>query len=492
MISLPLQLLALGWAVGLALQRPRNEIGEVISWWMVALQFLIGGLAIGVLRATNTWDWPTYLVIGSLAVMFQAYRRHAQVDVRLVGEALLQVLVLLGLSVITFWPYASNYGVGYTSASLWPGSYTFVSNYLAVYGLFLFFIVTFLAIEFRAWSRSWSMEQLAGLEPLGRPILLALVAYLGVLLALVWRGYWVAPLALTLIVVATVLGLRPGIDASRRISLILAACALGLTLLVELFVLDGDIGRMNTVFKFYMQVWLILSVVSGATGVWSWQAIRRRGGRVRRIWQAAAVVLVAAAALYPFLATQAKWDVRMSKEAPNTLDGMAFMPYVEYGDTDYAGNSVTIALDEEYQALRWMQRNIEGSPVVAEAHSTNPYRSIGNRVAMYTGLPAIIGWDWHQRQQRAVVPETMVRSRIEDVQKLFNTPDVTEAQAILDRYDVRLIYVGTLERNYYAPEGIEKFERMAAAGQLITLYESAGSSTGTGVTIYAVPDSAET
>ena len=61
-----------------------------------------------------------------------------------------------------------------------------------------------------------------------------------------------------------------------------------------------------------------------------------------------------------------------------------------------------------------MQRYIEGSPVIAEAHSGNPYRSIGNRVAMYTGLPAIVGWDWHQRQQRAVLPGDLVSSRIDD------------------------------------------------------------------------------
>jgi uncharacterized membrane protein len=261
----------------------------------------------------------------------------------------------------------------------------------------------------------------------------------------------------------------------------LISAALGLTLLVEFVVLEGDIGRMNTVFKFYMQVWILLSIAGGVSAVWSWSVIRQRQS-FRKAWQAVLVVLFLIAALYPLLATQAKWNIRMSQDAPNTLDGMAFMPYVQYGDTDYEGRSVTISLADDYEALRWMQRNIEGSPVVAEAHSSNPYRSIANRVSMYTGLPAIVGWDWHQRQQRAVVPGSLVTNRILDVNTLYNTPNIEQAQMILDKYDVSYIYVGELEHNYYWPEGIAKFQQMAASGALEIVYQDEA------VTIYEVQE----
>jgi uncharacterized membrane protein len=159
---------------------------------------------------------------------------------------------------------------------------------------------------------------------------------------------------------------------------------------------------------------------------------------------------------------------------------MAFMPYVQYRDTNYAGESVTISLADDYEALRWIQRNIEGSPVVAEAHSSNPYRSIANRVTMYTGLPAIVGWDWHQRQQRAVVPGSLVTNRIQDVGSLYNTPDIAQAQEILNKYGVSYVYVGELERSYYRPEGIAKFEQMARSGLLEIVYQDEA------VTIYQV------
>jgi len=245
-------------------------------------------------------------------------------------------------------------------------------------------------------------------------------------------------------------------------------------------VLDGDVGRMNTVFKFYMQVWLLLSVVGGVAAVWAWPAIRQRG-LLRQVWQGALAVLVMAAALYPVLAVKAKWEIRMSQAAPVTLDGMAFMQYVEYGDTDFFNNSRSIPLHYDYDALRWMQRNIEGSPVIAEAYSHpnpgfSPYRTITSRVSMYTGLPAIIGWDWHQRQQRAVVPGTLVSNRVQDVNTLYNTTDVPLALSILDRYGVEYIYAGQLEWTYYHPEGLTKFDRMVEMGYLEEVYRDEGTS----------------
>jgi uncharacterized membrane protein len=127
-----------------------------------------------------------------------------------------------------------------------------------------------------------------------------------------------------------------------------------------------------------------------------------------------------------------------------------------------------------------MQRNIEGSPVIAEAHSSNPYRSIGSRVSMYTGLPTIVGWDWHQRQQRALMPSHLVTDRIADVNALYNTTDINDALEILDRYDVSFIYAGPLETAYYHPQGILKFEEMASQGLLREVYRNSG------VTIFEV------
>jgi uncharacterized membrane protein len=103
---------------------------------------------------------------------------------------------------------------------------------------------------------------------------------------------------------------------------------------------------------------------------------------------------------------------------------------------------------------------------------------------MYTGLPTIVGWDWHQRQQRAVLPGMLVANRIREVNTLYNTTNISEAIDILDRYDVAYIYVGPLEWTYYQPNGLVKFNEMVEAGTLQIVYLN------NGVTIYEYPDHA--
>jgi YYY domain-containing protein len=479
MIALPLTLLALAWAVSLVLSAKPDR--PPAGWVAAALRWFAGGLAIGVLRATNTWDWPTYLLTGMLAAGYYAFARRRQFSLPAFAQALIYALFLAGLSTLLFWPYITSYGSGYESFRLWQGPKTSVADYLVIHGLFLFLVATYLVLEFRAWSRTWTQAKLERLEPLMWPGLLALVAYVLILVVLLLRGVWVAPLVLTLALLAFGLALRPSLSEPRRIVLILIAGALALTLLVEVVVLDGDIGRMNTVFKFYMQVWLLFSVAAAAGAAWVWPAIRQHANRTtRRVWYGVLALLVASAALYPLLATPAKWQIRMSDEAPLTLDGMAFMETTSYGDTAFDGSGRNIHLRGEYEALRWLQANVEGTPVLAEAHGGNPYRSITNRVAMYTGLPAIVGWDWHQRQQRASVPDRLVWDRVADVNRLFSSAQPGEALQVLRKYDVGYVYLGTIERAYYPPDGIAKFEQLAASGYLREVFQNED------VTIYKV------
>jgi uncharacterized membrane protein len=83
----------------------------------------------------------------------------------------------------------------------------------------------------------------------------------------------------------------------------------------------------------------------------------------------------------------------------------------------------------------------------------------GNRFAMWSGNPAIIGWHWHQQQQRAAAQPEQIMQRVNDVQQsIYNTPDPALAHQTLRRYGAQYLVVGALERAYSAPEGIAKFE----------------------------------
>jgi uncharacterized membrane protein len=99
-----------------------------------------------------------------------------------------------------------------------------------------------------------------------------------------------------------------------------------------------------------------------------------------------------------------------------------------------------------------------------------PVYGWGNRFSIYTGLPAVIGWDVHQGQQRLAYSDQVTQRRA-DVDSFYNTHDVRLALQILRRYDVRFVFVGGLERHYYDRVGLAKIPRLPG---LSRVYDSAG------------------
>jgi uncharacterized membrane protein len=237
---------------------------------------------------------------------------------------------------------------------------------------------------------------------------------------------------------------------AKRIVLFLTGTALVLTLAVELVVLKDDLGRMNTVFKFYLQAWSLLAVCAAAALAWTIRELPRWSYNWRIVWQMGLVLLVANAALFPLTAGKDKIKDRMAPVAPVSLDGMDYMQYAFYDDM-----GVLMNLQSDYKAIRWMQDNVSGSPVIVEGN-TPEYRW-GSRFTIYTGLPGVVGWNWHQRQQRSVQPETVVTGRIADIAEFYNTENGNTARGFLEKYDVSYIVVGQLERAFYPGVGLDKF-----------------------------------
>ncbi len=164
------------------------------------------------------------------------------------------------------------------------------------------------------------------------------------------------------------------------------------------------------------------------------------------------VFLIAGAALFTMTGSWGKIRDRWIVDAPRGLDSMTFMKYAYYDDFGQR-----LDLSEDYRAIRWMQDNVQGSPVIVEANCSE-YRWC-TRVTIYTGLPGVVGWNWHQRQQR-VFTSTWVEARVAEVGDFYNTVDAELTRVFLEKYDVRYIVVGQLERAAYTPEGIAKFERL--------------------------------
>ena len=121
---------------------------------------------------------------------------------------------------------------------------------------------------------------------------------------------------------------------------------------------------------------------------------------------------------------------------------------------------------DDYQGILWLRENLscpqgtssgcQNQPVIAEAvgESYTDY----SRVSAYTGLPTIVGWPVHEWLWRGSYDEA--GKRIPEVQTLYETENIEEAKNIIRKYNVSLIFVGTLEKEKYPQLNIEKFNQL--------------------------------
>ncbi|MCL4560459.1 MAG: DUF2298 domain-containing protein [Chloroflexi bacterium] len=467
LMALPVTLFALAWSLSIVMGRARwGEPDGRNSRVSLVASFFMGAVAIGALYPTNTWDFPTYVTIACVALGYTLwrYRRMAQggpkdlpAVVRRAALVVGSVLLLVGLSLLFYQPFFRWYGQAYNSLIPWTGDHTPFWSYLTMWGLFLFVIASWMAWETREWMAATPLSSLGKLRPYWPVIWGAAIVLLAAVVWLLLRGVQIAWLVLPMAAWAGVLILRPGQSDIKRFVLFLTGTALVLTLTVELIVLKGDIGRMNTVFKFYYQAWTMMAISAAGGLGWLAAAVWRHRPTLRISWQAALTCLVVGAALFPVTAGMEKIRDRMAPNAPHTLNGMTYMLYSQYTDGPAGGQAKTMNLNQDYWAIQWMQEHVKGSPVIVEAN-TPEYRW-GNRFTIYTGLPGVVGWAWHEEQQRALLPSTWVTDRIAAIQSFYDTTDPSAAMEFLRTYNVKYIIVGQLEEIYYSPVGLAKFPK---------------------------------
>jgi YYY domain-containing protein len=500
-LALPFVLLAVALAFNLFRGRGRP------SWVEIGLL----ALALGGLSFLNTWDFPIYLGLILLAYGVRRYREFGGAGNAFWKDLGLVAGSLFGLGVLFYLPFY----VGFRSQAggilpnlLFP---TRLHQYLIMFGPFIFVLVCWLGVllvrAFRASDEGGGQLGRRALATWLGVLLLfpaSMLAAVGLLLstpsgrAFVQSGLdmdvvrqvigeqtvgsllretvrvrlsdpWTSALLALLIAVALVLiwqWLRRRDDASPSIhldsttvfALLLAFVGLALTLAVEWVYLRDNFGvRMNTVFKFYFQGWVLMGLASAYASYCLLERVRGPG------WAPFGVglmLLLAGGLVYTLFAGYSRAE---GFNAQNwTLDGAAWI----------ARNH-----PDDYAAVEWLRAHAEGAPVILETPGKS-YNYEG-RVSALTGLPSVLGWSLHEGQWRGSYEEQSRREP--DIEAIYNTivrndEEADRVMELLRQYDVTYVYVGPTERQRYPQAGLEKFDR------LLEPVFSRGQ-----VTIYSVP-----
>ncbi len=304
--------------------------------------------------------------------------------------------------------------------------------------------------------------------------------------------------------------------------LLLIGMGLVLTLFPEFLYLKDNFGvRINTVFKFYYQAWVLWSI-AGAYAVYSIMADARLPlpHFALRLGFAVIVALSMGAGLVytvesfyhrsqvetgrhrsihtPRYAAPAEWDkaVRRVAEGQWVEPGAILFSrasLIEATEADliranhagivvFQGDALTIeeglSLNgadgllnaDDLNAIECLSELVgRADAVVAEAVG-DPYRIEYGRVGTLTGIPIVLGWENHERQWRGNTYASIAGSRHADMKRLYTAADMNDVDDIIKRYEINYILYGASERQKYGELGEDKF-----AYQLPVVCQSGGS-----------------
>jgi len=422
LLALPFTLLALGFALQVALAGPR---GDAVLRGVA--EALAAGLALGALYAINSWSYPT--TAGLLVLAVAAWLCDPASAGRR-SYAVTWLALVLGASVVLMLPFWLGFdpsadGVG------WVGERRSFSesagDFALLYGIFAWLLLAaFLsrALDSRHPSRILVWGAVAAV-------------FAGSLLAAADLA-WLAALAALLAIAAGSLVSRRLGPPERFLWLLIAgglACVLAPELVYVRDAFDnGELFRMNTVFKLGFQAWILLALAAACAVPWAGAHLPRRAWSA---WAAGAALLLLLGAVYPYAGTYAR---KGGFARSPTLDGLGWLRDRAPGDP---------------AAISWLRENTPGGAVVLEAVGED-YSAFGHaRISTFTGRPTVLGWAGHEIQW-----SHEPGGREEDVRRLYTTEDIDEARELIGRYGVEYVVYGPIERTTYGDAGLAKWDAL--------------------------------
>ncbi len=432
-------------------------LGGIEGWHRKEL-VLTQILTLGTVAAVNTWNFPTLTFVAVLTLLFTLYReRRKWGTLALVPILPLSALVLFSPFFLSYKPVSAGIGLVRQQTEWFP---------------FVTFWGFFLALSILAGFGSLSLKSITRSK--GLMAFLAVVA-----MAFAIRRLW-TPLTILLAAAPFILGSsewqmrHSGGETDEKHVLRLFSALLvlaGFAVLIGCeffyfrdFLHGSEYYRMNTVFKFYVQAWVLLGL-----GLASYFQVpfegKGKGWEVARVF---VLLLLVLSSIFLIYGTIARVRDRFPGAKPplGTLDGMEFM---RYGSFFWPDEAHPIYLRYDYEAIRWLLENTRGTPVLAEA-PIGYYREFGVRVASFTGLPTLLGM--HQSEQRY---GDQVGKRSEEAWQFFASTDKNLTLKLVRKLRIGYIYIGQLERILFSPESLAKFEELAKEGWLKEVFRNEGT-----------------
>ncbi len=495
-LTLAFTIVAIALAFNLFLEADGRGLNVYGRGWCLPLTLGTTALILGGLYTMNGWDFPTYLALTLVCIALQQWLTY---ETRFSPALLLDIFTaagsLIALSFLLYIPFYLNFsspaqGIGIVNAA----DRSQLSDELLIYGLFAFVFLSLLFVSaanrplfgfsLLRGNTMGGVQQSGTRRTLWPYLVVAIVAGIELLTLVFMKNGITFVLAASIALVGAALVFVHLGDRAHAFTLLLGAVAFALVAFCEvLFLKDvfaDNYPRMNTVFKMYFQAWALLSIASGAGLYFILQSfkpllagtptLRITQRSLQTLWGVGLLLLLLAGTVYPLTAP----SERLARSNPlsgkpyfqrsNSLDGLSYL-------------QTNSANPGDYQAIRWLNENVQGSPVIVESIGDD-YSNWG-RISVFTGLPTLMGWVGHEYQWRANWINTPAnyaefQRRGADVDTIYTNKSPDVVLSVMNSYHAQYLYVGPLEYMKYHAADLHRFStymQMVYNAHGVTIYK---------------------
>ena len=374
------------WMKGI---REREEEGQAFSVKKLLLEpaVIACGVLTGIFHWTNYWDFVIYTTAALICIFFTAMYRYRGQAKAVAAATVLQTAEVFVLGTLAALPFTSSFET-MVSGIAFSKYHTVLYQFLILWGL---------------------------------PFALVLILLLAVLIKYL-RAYR-----------------EPGrfreffrrVSLSDTFALILGICGIGLVLIPELIyvrdIYENGYARSNTMFKLTYQAFILFGMAMAYAIV---RLLLWKGRKLARTLGAAGLALVLLTCGYFGYSVKCWFGNVLDVSGYRCLDATAYLENV---------------YPEDAAAIRWLNENVEGNPVVLEANGDS--YSDYCRVSAMTGLPTVLGWYVHEWLWRGDTADLNEKSA--EIQTIYTSGDREAVEELLEKYEVEYIFVGSCEREKY-------------------------------------------
>ena len=429
---------------------------------LAILSFL--ALLTGCIQATNTWDYPLSLFIVFVSIFFS----FIFLDIKNYDKfkkIILYSLFYFLMTKILFYNFDQNFIMPEVGISLSSWKTPIISiiqiSFLPITIIFLFSIFYFKNLSYK--KKYFPDLNFTLMKNKVMLLLLLIILFLVILFFLNLHTIILfSALILVVLFIGTLKLLLFESDSKLFLWItLLLVLGLSIPIFTDIFVVNDDINRMNTVFKFHFQSWILLNLGASLLIPLAFQDTNKK--IYKNTFSYLLGILIILGLIYPIYSLRPRILDRFNNEYKG-LEGDYYMKAAKYSQT---GN--LIDLSSTYDATDWINNNINGNPVIVEA--SKELYSWSSNVSINTGLSAVLGWDWHQKQQRSL-NSNEVNLRKKQIEEFYTTDSKQFIEDFLKFYSVELIIFGPIEKIHY-PDFDKRFN-LAMSDRISEIYSNNG------------------